>query len=65
MPSQSIEPAVRAAGAQLPIERREHRTLVTFHRQADSYAEAVMAEGLSQPLRLSASAVAEELQRAY
>ena len=37
-----VEPALHAAGAQLPIDWKPRRTLVTFEREADNYTEAVV-----------------------
>jgi hypothetical protein len=56
----AVEAALRSAGAETPIQWREHRTLVTFRRAAANYSEAVafvvnqlprgaVAEGVVQP----------------
>ncbi len=73
--TRSVETALQAAGAVLPIAWREHRTLVTFQREAPSYSEAVVfvinqlpagvvAEGSLRPLQVPASAVTKELRQA-
>jgi predicted DNA-binding transcriptional regulator AlpA len=58
---EAVEPALTAAGAELPIRWAEHRTLVTFCRSAPSYSEAVTYAVNQLPIGVAASGVQRPL----